>query len=372
METATSTVASRSAADPSVGPRPVAPSLRVAARYLLSEDGRKAALLAGGDGRAQQQIFVDVPATRLHLVTVDADGTARLKLQPRYEADGDRILRHDTPPSYDVPPTIDDLYKEAARNYELERTYRTERSATRAKRRDAERESRTQLAQTFLADPTQRAMVHPAPSPKRCFLATPRGRVMFETSTDEGPAKELPVEAHRRFRADLRARKERNQQQRAEQLALHEEKKQVVAAWITEHGTAEQQARQAAGVLPIDEAIVLMSDHAFADLGDRPLYARDGAERLQRHLHASGYPDAVVAQADLVVTGTDAVKATASQWALVQELQTALPDAKVVLRTHRLSWRRDANAPSMTLFGVLVTRKIGPFLLRREFAAPND
>ena len=372
METATRTVPSRTATDTGAEPRPTTQSLRVAARYVLSEEGRKASLLTGGDGRAQQQLMVEVPTTRLHLVTVDADGTARLKLQPRYEAVGDRVLRHDAPPSYDVPPTIDDLFKDASRNYELERTYRTERSATRAKRRDADREHRTQLAQMFLSEPTQRAIVHPAPSPKRCFLATARGRVMFETTTDEGPAKELPVEAHRRFRADLRARKERNQQQRTEQLALHEEKKQVVAAWITEHGTAEQQARQAAGVLPMEEAIALMSDHAFAALGDRPLYARDGAERLQRHLRVSGLPDAVVIQPDLVVAGTDAVKATASQWALVRELQAALPDAKVVLRTHRLTWRRDPNAPPLTLCGVLLTRKAGPFLLRREFAAPDD
>ena len=120
---------------------------------MLSEEGRKASLLTGGDGRAQQQLMVEVPTTRLHLVTVDADGTARLKLQPRYEAVGDRVLRHDAPPSYDVPPTIDDLFKDASRNYELERTYRTERSATRAKRRDADREHRTQLAQMFLSDP---------------------------------------------------------------------------------------------------------------------------------------------------------------------------------------------------------------------------
>ena len=68
----------------------VARTLSVTASYLLSEDGRKASLLAGGDGHAVQQIALQVPANRLHLVSVDKQGVARLKLRPRFEMDGDR------------------------------------------------------------------------------------------------------------------------------------------------------------------------------------------------------------------------------------------------------------------------------------------
>ena len=39
-------------------------ALRVAVTYLLSEQGRKASLLSGGDGRAMQQMTVTVPAGR--------------------------------------------------------------------------------------------------------------------------------------------------------------------------------------------------------------------------------------------------------------------------------------------------------------------
>ena len=53
--------------------------------YHLSETGRKASLLAGGDGRGLQRLSVQVPTTRLHLVAVDVNGVARLKLQPRFE-----------------------------------------------------------------------------------------------------------------------------------------------------------------------------------------------------------------------------------------------------------------------------------------------
>ena len=48
----------------------VARTLSVTASYLLSENGRKASLLAGGDGHAVQQIALQVPANRLHLVEV--------------------------------------------------------------------------------------------------------------------------------------------------------------------------------------------------------------------------------------------------------------------------------------------------------------
>src|SRR3954464_819252 len=58
--------------------------LTVTAMYLLSEEGRKASLLDGGDGKAVQQLSLQVPANRLHLVSVDAHGVARLKLRPQF------------------------------------------------------------------------------------------------------------------------------------------------------------------------------------------------------------------------------------------------------------------------------------------------
>jgi len=37
-------------------------------------------------------------------------------------------------------------------------------------------------------------------------------------------------------------------------------------------------------MLPLDEAIESITDHAFAALGDRPRYERDGVETLQTFL----------------------------------------------------------------------------------------
>lgn len=120
------------------------------------------------------------------------------------------------------------------------------------------------------------------------------------------------------------------------------------------------------------EAIEAMTDQAFMIVGDRPRYLRDGADRLQAHLRQSPrYANAVVTSADLVVTSKSAAQATAAQWALVQDLQAALLDATVSLRVHRLAWKPDPQAPTVTVYGVLVTCKVGPFTFRREYAAPG-
>lgn len=154
-----------------------------------------------------------------------------------------------------------------------------------------------------------------------------------------------------------------------EQLALHEEKKRFIAEWIASHGTPEQQSRRAAGVLPMDEAIEAMTEQAFTALTDRPRYTHDGFERLQAHLRQyRQYAEAVVTRDDLIVTSANAGQATASQWALVKEFQALLPEATVTLRVHKLTWKQDPKAPALTVLGVLLTQKFGPFTLRREYA----
>jgi hypothetical protein len=65
------------------------------------------------------------------------------------------------------------------------------------------------------------------------------------------------------------------------------------------------------------------------------------------------------------------VKATAAQWAAVQDIQRLLPDANVVLREHVLSSKRHQSA-ALIMFGVLVTKKHGPFVLRREYVVVDS
>ena len=167
---------------------PSGQSLAVSAVYQLSEAGRKASLMAGGDGKGVQRLTVQVPATRLHLVTVGVSGQAKLKLQPHFDRVDGQVVRRDSPPVFDAPPTLDELLHLAARNHELAREFRSSRSGTR----DDYRERRAEVARAFLGDQSQRAMVRPVPTPRRCFLATSSGRLMFDATLDVGPAAQVP------------------------------------------------------------------------------------------------------------------------------------------------------------------------------------
>ena len=45
-------------------------------------------------------------------------------------------------------------------------------------------------------------ITRPPPTPIRCYLQSDKGRLLFDVATDRGPTKDVPAEAHRRFRAD--------------------------------------------------------------------------------------------------------------------------------------------------------------------------
>jgi hypothetical protein len=174
---------------------------------------------------------------------------------------------------------------------------------------------------------------------------TEQGGVLFDVSIDQGQAKDGPPEAHRRFRADRRAYQEQVRQDQIAQAALHEEKKQFIAEWIRAHGSEDEQARHAAGVLPMAEAIARITNQVFAAIDTRPVYVQNGAERLQAFIRQrSGAADVVVTPADVVARS-----------------------AHAVLRHHLLLSRRRQGVPSIVIIGALVTVKHGPFVLRREY-----
>jgi hypothetical protein len=377
MDTALHSVARRPEPVPhvfAVSPLPTpATSLSARAEFRLSEAGRKASLLTGGNGREIQRLAIDVPLARLHLVHVDSAGIARLRLRPRYEVHADqRIVRHDDTPTYDAPPSLEALFQEAARNHELEAAYLAQRSAAVITRVDAEQAWRADVAQQFLTDPSQRALVHPSPTPRRCEIATARGRLRFDATRDRGVARDVPAEAYRRFTADLQQRREQAMRTREVQHAVHLKRRRVVHDWIAAHGTPDQQARVAAGMLPLDEGIEAMAADAFSGLAHLPTYARDGAARLQAHLRAhSRFAEVVVTPDTVAVAGRLLTEATATQWDVMEEIRRAVPDASTVLRERLLSTTAVAGAPVLRLVTVVATRKVGPVTLRREFLVPG-
>ena len=274
----------------------VARRLSVTASYLLSEDGRKASLLAGGDGHAVQQIALQVPANRLHLVSVDKQGVARLKLRPRFERDGDRgVVRIDAAPVYDAPPTIDELYRAAAKNHELESAYYAERVAQRSKRSDDDRARRESVAEAFLADKGQRAIAHPPPSPKRCYInhrprspaVRRRDRPGAREGCSAGGAPAFPSGPQSEGRAQSAgpsstARAARREETVHRRLGCRERHRRTEGS----PGTP--------ACFPWTRLLKRSLTKSSPSMADLPLYTRDGAERLQRFLReSSGLVDAV-------------------------------------------------------------------------------
>jgi hypothetical protein len=348
-------------------------TLPVKATYRLSEEGRKASLLAGGDGRAVQEVTMQVPTNRMHLVGVDDDGAARLKLSPRYVLNSNQqVLRSDRPPIFDTVPTIDDLLKEAGRNHQLERAWRIEQAEHKQKQQDTKFEVHQQIAQEFLNDPTRRAHEYPRPTPRQCAVTARNRIVLFDAKRDTGVARHVPPEAYRRFCADVTDRKQRNLDISRRETALRRDRAQFIDRWVATHGTADQQERHAAGMLPIREVLNALADEYFATAADRPRYVYDGQQRLTAYLQQfPQYGHVVVTRRDLRVTTAHADHATEAQWAVVQELKTLFPDDEVQLQVHHLSWARDEHAPWLTMYGVLVKTRVGPFLLLREYLAPT-
>jgi hypothetical protein len=317
---------------------------------------------------------MEVPQNRLHLVHVTGKGLARLKLRPRYELDAEqKVVCIDVPPVYDHVPAADDLLRQAARHHQLERTYHAERTTARDQRTDRDRARRTDIATAFLADPTQRAMTHPSPTPQRCLLATRFGRLRFDRRVDSGPAREVPHEALRRFRADVKAARERRTRERAEHLRVHDERRRAMAAWVAEHGTPDQQARLAASLLSAVEVREAMTDDAFRALADCPRYLHDGVERMRRHVEqCTGRTVSHVSERDFVVVGHPVRTVTTQQWTRLQTMRAAVPDAVVSLHLREFLWRRDPGVPRLTQLTVVVTQKMGPMLLRREYLVSNE
>lgn len=348
-------------------------TLSVQVTYRLSEAGRKASLLSGGDGRARQSTTLRLPASRLHLVQVEPDGTARLKMRPQYRLNAEQhIVRVNLPPIYDHPPTLDELLQDAARNHELERGFYAQHSSRRITRREATQQWLDEIARDFLADPTQRAVPHPQPTPRFCQIATSRGSVAFHAHQMTGLPAKVPLEAFRRFHNDLRIRHGQADLQRERDVQVDAERRRAMADWIREHGTDAQRERLAAGVFPKAEWVALMADHVFAPLAEMPMFTPAGPADLQAFLRQRpGYESAVVTSSDFRVVTRPLTEARPVEWEWLQWIRRHLPAATLHLRARLLLWTKDPNAPWRRTVTVLVTTNVDTLSLRREFVVPQ-
>ena len=119
----------------------------------------------------------------------------------------------------------------------------------------------------------------------------------------------------------------------------------------------------------MEEAIEAICDQVFAPLDHLPRYRRDGVEQLQAHLRQlPGHADAVVTADAININTTIAPSMTQGEWRVLQEIRDLIDQATVVVRVHHVKSIADAGA-SIALRSVLVTKRVGPLLLRRECEA---
>ena len=133
---------------------------------------------------------------------------ARLKLRPQFQLNDEQRIVLDRRAAV-VRPRADDRRAAAGRRSQpragaRRSTGRRRHHASLVARRISQWLEQT--AREFLADPTRRAIVHPAPTARRCQLTTSRGPIHFYANSAPASSRQVPLEAFRRFQNDLRIR----------------------------------------------------------------------------------------------------------------------------------------------------------------------
>ena len=152
-------------------------TLTVTADYRLSEAGRKASLLNGGNGRAEQRLKLAVPrhatasGARRRERHRAAEAASAVQAERRAAHRPDQARARLRSPA-DARRTLPGCGAQSRTRARVSRAADDEPGRqARDERRVAE-----QVALAFLGDPSPRAVVYPAPTPRRCQIMTDRGR----------------------------------------------------------------------------------------------------------------------------------------------------------------------------------------------------
>ena len=106
----------------------------------------------------------------------------------------------------------------------------------------------------------------------------------------------------------------------------------AIVAWVREHGTPNQQARRAAGVLPDHEVVSAMAAAAFAGV-TIDWYCPITRTECSAALAAAGVDD--IPDGDPTCSVREAETLTAEQWEALEAVRTALPP-EAVCRVRRV------------------------------------
>lgn len=246
--------------------------------------------------------------------------------------------------------------------------------ARRAERRRAEKESREAERLRREAEYDALAARIVAEGPQEYLLRYGNrflGPIIPGAVADRPEVQEIIRQA-KVLRAEQEARQERFRQEREERLRAEreeaerreEEYRTAVSEFVRTYGDENQIQRQAAGVLPDEEAEGLVRNHLFA--------AGDSA-RLAKHsrIRPAHIPCECDYQEEQYEYDQEALSTlTAEQWEIAQQLRAAFPTARIEHRRHT-GRCASCQAGTVTRYSALVTIDWHNRPFSRAYALPN-
>jgi hypothetical protein len=137
--------------------------------------------------------------------------------------------------------------------------------------------------------------------------------------------------------------------------------KDQIAQWVQDHGTENQRARMAAGMLPDDEIKRAMRDLAFKPLDK--IYGR------YARLDPKDVCSCDYSPCEVKFTVEDATTMTAQQWTQAEEMKKLVTGCTIKLRIHEGA-AQDCHAGTRC-YSYLVTVTVGEFTFSREYETPS-
>lgn len=294
-------------------------------QYQLDEKGRKASLLAGGNGKAQQFIDVEVTAELLVLVHVDDDGTAAYNLSPEVCYP---VVRN----RYSVPLSAPEAAAEVLR-IAAEKQAKAEQDALKdAEKKAAEEKMHAEQDTRWLAL-AQRFIVGD-PEVKRTGLVfeCQLNNIYPWNAATTGLIAQIDTETNRRgkIQADAEAVK-----RAAEEKVSAERNAKIDAArlaWLRQHGTVNQVERFEADVLSENELFEAIRAVVLPEkLGEAEAY------QIHHSVDVEHNDDCGEDSVKWEVEDGSSCTLTATQWACLKSVRAAaagIPDAVVDVRKH--------------------------------------
>lgn len=334
-----------------IASQPNKQTITAAVHFLLSQSGQVSAVLAGLPAQKQQVLTGEIPVSDLELCEILPDGsvaaaTAPIPGAPRQKGWGDLLVETIT---FDRRP---------ATAAEALAMYRAVLDARKAKEA-ARLESRAAKALAGAMADVRKMEEDPGYIPQM----------------DRSPWYSLPNNLREQLSAAIeeigrrvKARKDEEQQkawQQKEAERVHaEEKHQFVTDWLRTYGSANQQERWAAGLLPVEEYLPAMEEQAFSPLSSFTRLGLITEDEVRRAFPAD---DCDADEEGIDFRSIEPSTVSAELWDLRSRLLAVMPKAVAEFREHQGERASMTGGSGILRTGVRVSVAFGPFTFVREF-----